>query len=277
MVRCSNFNSNYIFIIGLGRSGTHFLGRAIGKHPEVQLLLEESKTFSLVQKVTIFNNSEKYFNKLLKRYIDINKKSEKPWILEKSHPNIWITEKLIEKFPKSYFFGINRDVYQVLSSMLKHGKSQPKSKLQYLKHIISKKLYPNKPQNVTSWFDLLPMDKPSKFLGINEHNISYYKSLPIEAKIVIRWLSHKYELERLSKKNPNRVFCFDYTNFCLNMDYHLDIIAKITNLDHKRFVEYPNLTSLNKYKTLSDNQIRIVKETLEREEPIFRKLYGIKE
>lgn len=247
----SKSNSKYIFIIGSGRSGTHFIGRAIGEHPQVELFLEDTKNFNLVKKVAILEKGDKYLHRLLKRYKKLQEKSDKTWILEKSHPNIWLTESLLLHFPDSYFIGMQRDLYQVVSSMLNHGGIN----------------------NVKSWYDLLPMDKNSKFLGLNEYNIEYFKDLPIEAKCTIRWLSHSFELERLKNKYPDRVLVFDYSIFCQNFESEFLKIEQLTELKLMDYAEEPKLVSLNKFRNLSKEQIKIIDETLEREKPNFEKIY----
>lgn len=245
--------SNFIFIIGTGRSGTHFIGRAIGNHPRVKLLLEETKNFRLVKKIAILGAGERSLNQLLKRYKKLQIKSNKPWILEKSHPNIWLMESLTSYFPNSIFIGMQRDVYQVVSSMVKHGGVK----------------------SVKSWFNLLPQNKNSKFLGINDYNKNYYEELPLEAKCTIRWLSHKFELERLKAIYPERLFVIDYKILCEKFDIEMDKVEKLTGLDLKKYTEKPKLESLTKFKNLSAEQIKIIDDTLTREIPNFNKIYHL--
>ncbi|NJW53453.1 sulfotransferase [Salinimicrobium oceani] len=243
--------SNYLFVIGSGRSGTHFIGRAIGKHPQVELFLEETENFRLVKEVAILEKGEKYQSRLVKRYKKLQKISKQPWILEKSHPNIWLTEGLLSNFPDSYFIGMQRDLYQIVSSMLNHDRKK----------------------NVRTWFDILPTNKCSRFLGINDYNISYYKDLPIEAKCVIRWLSHTFELERLKKEYPDKVFIFDYSIFCENFESELFKIEQLTALNLKEYAERPKSESLQKFKNLTNEQIKIIDETFQKEKIFFEKIY----
>jgi hypothetical protein len=44
----------------------------------------------------------------------------KNFYLDKSHPNIWIADKIKEEFPEAKFVGIERNPFATVSSMLKH-------------------------------------------------------------------------------------------------------------------------------------------------------------
>lgn len=245
----NNVDSNYLFVIGTGRSGTHFIGRAIGSHPNIDLLLEDTKNFNLVKKAAVFNKGESYTLKLVKHYKAIQQASVNNWILEKSHPNIWLTDTLIQHFPNSYFLGMQRNVYQVVNSMLSHDGLK----------------------GVKKWFEILPHNKPSRFLGINAYNISYYKELPIEAKCVIRWLSHTYELKRIKQEYPNAVTIFDYDRFCLDFEGELHKVEKMVGLDLLEYAEKPKLESLKKFENLNKNQMGIISETMKNEIGFFEK------
>lgn len=233
-------NSNFLFIIGTGRSGTHFLGRVIGNHPEVQVLMENRKTFSLVKKAAITKRTNKDLDKLITRYQKIQENSNKGFILEKSHPNIWLVPRLNESFSSSHFIGVQRDVYQVVYSMLRH-------------------------KGVSKWYKKLPQDKLSDFLGITKQNRAYFHSLPIEAKCTIRWMAHKSKLLELKKTYPKKIVIIDYQELCNNFEEQVARLESITGLDLINYAEKPKEESLNKYKNLNQSQIDIINETLQKE------------
>src|SRR5690606_38689612 len=111
----------FVFVLGTGRSGTHFLGRLIGKNPSCHLLLESEETFPLSIKANITHyHTIRHKNRLIKKYNKLIQKATKPFIIEKSHQNIWSFEDLYEIFSDSLFIGIQRDVKQVVNSMLEH-------------------------------------------------------------------------------------------------------------------------------------------------------------
>lgn len=243
--KINDIDTRFLFVIGTGRSGTHFIGRIIGKHPRVEFLLEDTTTFNLSKKAAIPEPDQKYINRLITHYKKIQEKSEKRFVLEKSHPNIWITDSLVEHFPSSFFIGVQREVFQVVNSMLNH-------------------------KGVLRWFKTVSNNKTSRFLGINERNISYYKDLPIEAKCTLRWLSHTAELKLLQEKYPASVLIFDYQELCTDFNTQVDRFDRLLSLNLKDYAETPNLESLNKYKNLTNEQIAIIEDTIAKEADFFK-------
>lgn len=226
---------NIIFVIGTGRSGTHFLGRLIGENPSCNLLLEDKEIFPLCKEVNIseYGNKRK-LKRLLNKYKKIIKKNKKKYIIEKSHQNIWIVEELQKEFPNAFFIGIERDVKQVVYSMMRHP-------------------------GILKWFNLLDTTKESHFLGINKGNIHLYDSLTLEEKCAIRWVAHKKRMEYLKHK-INNLIVVDYNKIC--NDYHQEItkLEKLMNINLREYAELPNFESLHKFKQLTEEQIKNIEQ-----------------
>ncbi|MDX5325870.1 MAG: sulfotransferase [Bacteroidota bacterium] len=233
--------SRYIFVIGSGRSGTNYLGRVIGKHPDVKMMLEDSRTFKKSVSASVQHlGDEKKYRDLKKTYKRLQWTIFKPVILEKSHTNLWIVEKLAKDFPDALFVGIQRDVYQTVYSMVNH-------------------------KGVKRWFDLLGSREQSPFLGINKGNREFYEDLPIESKCAIRWLSHQKRLEGLKAQFPDRVHIVDYDQLVRNFDGEVLKLSEFTSLDLLPHAEKPRFQPLNKWKNFSDTAIAHIDEILERE------------
>lgn len=229
-----------IFVIGSGRSGTHLIGRIIGSHPEVDAYIEDERTFTLVTKIATQQVKRGKVNKLIKTYKKVFSKSEYPIILEKSHPNIWLVEELLEAFPDAKFVGIYRDVYSTVSSMLKH-------------------------EGVSQWFKVLPQNEVNPFLGITKENVSDYIKFSIEEKSALRWLSHKEQLEYLAEKYPLSVMNIYYNDLLTDQTEWLTKLSHFLDLSNSFSPEKFNLQSLTKWKqNLSEDQIQLIDRILDK-------------
>jgi len=234
-----------IFVLGTGRSGTHLMGRTIGSHPLVEDHIEDPDYFYLAVRIATIQDIGNPFylyvqkKRLIRKYRSLVKKSSSNFILEKTHPNIWLAEELMKQFPNALFVGIIRDAYQTVSSMLKHS-------------------------GVMSWYSQLPQHKPNRFLGITEENKSFFASLPIEAKCTYRWISHKQELERLKEVLGNRYVMMHYDEFVKNPQEHICRLSEFLGIDKGFQPEAIKLESLQKWKKyLSDDQLAIIDSTIE--------------
>lgn len=233
--------SKFLFVIGSGRSGTNFLGRIIGNHPEIKMLLEDKKTFKKAVEASVhFFGDERKYKNLISTYKWLQYTTFKPYILEKSHPNLWIVEKLEREFPDAKFIGIERDVFQVVYSMLNH-------------------------KGVSKWFDLLPYREYSHFLGINKGNVEGYHNLPLEAKCTIRWIAHQRRLDNLSERYPDKVFKIDYQRLCNEFEKEVKELSDFVGIDLTPYAERPKFQPLDKWKNLTEEALENIKTTLDRE------------
>ncbi|MGJ3236255.1 sulfotransferase family protein [Marivirga sp.] len=232
----SEVNSRFIFVIGSGRSGTHFLGRIFQNNPSVELLLEDPKYFSLVKDINIKQKKD-LLPKLTKRYKKLSYSSDKPYLLEKSHPNIWSVDYLTKEFPDAFFIGINRNVYQVVYSMLNH-------------------------KGVLNWYNTLPNNVENPFLGITDENKKEFSNLPIESKCTLRWYAHIKESYELKKKYPEKVIIINYNDLCNNYFEEVEKLESIFNVKLREFSEKPNNVSGDKFKKLDSEKIANIQNVL---------------
>ena len=84
-----------VFIGGMGRSGTHYLGRILGEHPQTILRLESKFTFkSITQYVVYRGERHRLIVWLALAYLKIKSMLTQKQIIEKTHPAIWIKDKI---------------------------------------------------------------------------------------------------------------------------------------------------------------------------------------
>jgi sulfotransferase family protein len=165
-----------IFVVGCGRSGTHWLGHLLGSHPDVEITVEVEPLFSWSTSMAL-DPGEKatLFGPLLERYRELSRGVAPKRYADKSHPNLWLAEDLASAFPKSLFIGIHRSVFGTVASMLLHP-------------------------GVQKWFQRWrEFPVPNAFLGITEENRGRYENLPLVVKCALRWKSHREEMLRVSR------------------------------------------------------------------------------
>lgn len=179
--------SRPLFIIGTGRSGTHFLAETLSAHQDIAVSIEEYPIFGLVTDIALdlANTGEKK-KELLALYHEAVTACSKPFYCDKSHPNIWIAEELAREFPDALFIGIERGVYSCVASMMKH-------------------------QGVSAWhtqWNRWPV--PNPFLGIDGDLAASYESLPMAAKCTLRWQSHHRRMAELAQTLSGRFHFIQY-------------------------------------------------------------------
>lgn len=184
-----------VFVIGTGRSGTHWLGFSLGSHPEIRATVEEQPMFKWSTKMALDRSTEsKVLPKLVAAYKGELRKSSPRIYVDKSHPNIWIADKLLDAFPSALFVGIVRNPYATVSSMMKH---------------------PNVAAWHTRWREF-PV--PNRFLGITPENAGAYDGLCLAAQCAMRWKAHRDQMRVLGDSLGPALFAISYEDFSLNTD-----------------------------------------------------------
>jgi len=163
-----------IFVIGTGRSGTHWLGRTLKNHPEIRATFEAKPMFRWSTQMALDPGTE---DRLLGRLIFAYRcqlfLSAPRHYLAKSHPNIWIAEHLKRAFPRALFLAIERNPFATVASMLRH-------------------------RGVAGWHHRWrDFPVPNRFLGITTELAQRYDELPLPARCAHRWLAHHERLEKL--------------------------------------------------------------------------------
>lgn len=200
--------SKMIFILGTGRSGTHWLGYILGAHEDIELTVEKPPLFTWITRMAIDERQELIlFPKLVNRYKIEHALFAPKIYLDKSHPNIWLAEKLAEAFPNAYFVGIKRNVFATVSSMLQHS-------------------------DVWRWhLEWRKYPVPNRFLGITSEVARDYEKLSLSAQCAIRWVAHMERFAKLEVTLGDRLCLLDYEQLQLDTQQSLQRLQEFLGLE----------------------------------------------
>ncbi len=106
--------------------------------------------------------------------------------LDKSHPNLWLADRLVAAFPDCSFLGIERSPLATVSSMLQHDGVR---------------------RWCETWRDF-PL--PNRFLGITTDNLDAYAEMSVTQRCALRWRAHNDELQALGDRLGPRLLTVRY-------------------------------------------------------------------
>lgn len=176
-----------IFVLGSGRSGTHWLGHVLDSHPDISASIEDPRFFQPVVAMALdARQRATRFDALVDAYRREAEALRPRRFADKSHPNIWLASDLAPALPDAVFVGIERQVHATVASMLRH-------------------------RGVLSWHERWrEFPVPNPFLGITDELAAVYDDLSTIEKCVIRWLSHRRQMLRLRADLPDRLHVVQY-------------------------------------------------------------------
>jgi hypothetical protein len=221
------------FVIGTGRSGTHWLGYSLGEHPEVRATVEAEPMFSWATQMAMDPAREqRLYPRLVRAYRLQLARSGSRLYLDKTHPNIWLTERLHATFPDALFLGIERNPYATVASMMEH-------------------------LGVSAWhrrWREFPV--PNRFLGITPELAESYDDLRPAAQCAIRWLAHHERMDHLRRALGPALMFLRYEEFAAEPDRAVDKLRGFLGLEAPVPVPNVNVDSLSKWRhQLSDEQL----------------------
>jgi len=195
-----------VFVVGNGRSGTHWLGYILGSHPDARVTVEKPRIFEHVKEMALNPSSRaRLLDPLVGMYRHECARTRERYYVDKSHPVLWFAEDLAARIPACRFVGIVRDPYQVIASMVRHG-------------------------GVSGWTDRWREHPvPNAFLGIDEALVERYDGLSLVEKHAYRWRSHATRMEEIRSSFGDRVTIIEYDAL------QLDTTAVLSGL--QRFLE----------------------------------------
>ncbi|MDE0870867.1 MAG: sulfotransferase [Flavobacteriales bacterium] len=227
-----------VFIGGMGRSGTHYLGRVLGEHPEVKLRLESKFTFWSI------TNHVAYNMKITRLrfwaavgYLKVNSMLTNKLIVEKTHPAIWVKNKIDRLLPNAKWVCVVRDPYQAAASMKKHA-------------------------GVKKWYTRVSQNEVNPFLGITEQNRSRFAGLSIAQKSTYKWIAHMEQMERIQLESPNRVLIVQFENLVQDQANTLISVFDFLGLAPVTPKEKGNQSTLSKKQELGQNEVNAIDEIL---------------
>jgi len=172
-----------VFVVGTGRSGTHWLGYMLGSHPDILVTVERPPMFQWVKQMALDPSAvPELLPRLIDRY-DAYRRLAAPRIYaDKSHPNIWLVDELLAVLPEARFVGVLRSVNATVASMLKHRG--------VLRTIEQWQRYP----------------LPNRFLGIDRDTANRYERMSLVERCALRWVAHANRLDELAGRLPSGTF-----------------------------------------------------------------------
>lgn len=199
--------SRKIFVLGTGRSGTHWLGYILGAHPDIHATIEKPPIFPWVTRMALDPSTRAaLMPKLLRRYDQEHVLVAPRHYADKSHPTIWIAEDLAAAFPTARFIGIVRDPYGTVASMLRH-------------------------EGVMRWIHRWrEFPVPNRFLGITEAVAPTYESMHIAGRCALRWRAHHERMTELRPRLGDRMLVLSYEALQTETASELDRIARFLDL-----------------------------------------------
>ena len=218
--------SRKIFIIGCGRSGTHWLGYILSGHPDIRVTIEKKAVFARVTAMALDNSKiRRHLKPLIRRYRLEHALVSPRHYADKSHPNIWFVEELASVFHRAFFVGIQRGPYGTVSSMLKH-------------------------KGVLSWYDRWEkFPVPNRFLGITPANIEAYRKLSLAGKCAMRWVSHAERMKEIKENFPERAHIIQYEKLILETQEELCRLQEFLGLSAPIPVPEVKAGSLDKWRS----------------------------
>ena len=166
-------------------------------------------------------------------------KSEPRIYLDKTHPNIWIADKLQQVFPEAQFVGIERDPYATVVSMMQH-------------------------KSVSTWHHRWrEFTIPNCFLGITEELAKTYDDIPFPSKCDLRWVAHHERMNQLKSTLGAKLLVISYESFAHQTEEIIYQMEHFLRLKHPIPIPNVKTDSLQKWKPqFADEEIAQIRQVV---------------
>lgn len=217
--------SNKIFIVGTGRSGTHWLARILARDDNIRPTIEEYPGFGWSKQMAVDPSTRaRQYWKLVWYYRLQHLFSVPRHYLDKSHPNLWIADQLANTFDDALFIGIRRNPYATVASMMKH-------------------------EQVRKWHERwrdLPV--PNPFLGITCSDVEHYDHLSIAAQCAKRWKAHADKMSEMQRLLSGKIHVVDHEQLIMDAARTLTGIETFLGLTTSLQVQNIDYQTLDKWR-----------------------------
>jgi hypothetical protein len=164
------------------------MGDLLGTHPAIRSFVEPRPVFDLVTSLAIDpRQDESVWDRIFCEYDRLFALAQ-PWhFADKTHPLLWIAEKVAGRYDDGLWIAMLRDVEPTVASMLRH-------------------------RGVRRWceqWEQYPV--PNRFLGITEANRRWYRDASLLERCVARWWAHRNEIVRLTPVLGHRMLTVTYS------------------------------------------------------------------
>ena len=240
-----------IFIVGTGRSGTHFLTRILLGYRNIYDTLDGKENSLLLWNVALAAIGHRDLNKKTMQYY-CEKATGNGVFLDQHHPNIFFAEQIAHNLNDTIFLFPDRPTCQVVASMMRH-----KGVMNWYNYATSwRRVFSNR------------VPYPNRFLGVTSK--SEISNLPIHLLCAKRVIQHKKTFSDLMKRLPRQARIVDYQALVVAPETEL---ARIFSEEERELLgkfelrETPQKDILMKYRdVLTDVQVKEI-ENLENESP----------
>lgn len=234
-----------IFVVGTGRSGTHFTCRALNGFKntfdplggfEERILLRDIAT-SAIHHQELPKSAHQYYLNCARTLVPGQV------FIDQHHPNLFFSHAIRKYFPESIFLYPDRPLEQIVASMMRHNGVM--SWYRYAQRV-------NRP-----WSFKKSIPYPNQFLGLQSNK--EISALPVHLLCAYRALNHKLQFLSLAQTDA-RYRLVRYEDLINDQKHTLTTIfteQELRFLGPFEISETPRLHSLNKYsETLNELELK---------------------
>ena len=236
-----------IFIVGTGRSGTHFTCRCLHGFTHIFDPLsgkEKGDLLKSIAKAAIHHRA--YPNTAVEYYkVIIQKSGAESIFIDQHHPNLFFTGEIVKLFNQPIFLYPDRPLYQIVASMMNHS------------GVLNWYEYARKSLKQVFFGNQVPI--PNQFLGVFSHED--LTDLPLHKLCALRSISHRNRANMLIKNGIDLRFI----NYERLVENQLNEFRRVfSNSELKQMgdfyqAEESERSTVTKFKeTLDESQIRDV-------------------
>jgi len=220
-----------IFVIGCGRSGTHWLGHTLASHPDIVTQIEVQPAFGMVFEMAWDPSVERTrLEELVRIYEAAHERVLPKHFADKSHPALWFAEALAERFAEARFISIRRRILPTVGSMLHHSG--------VLRHHERWRKTP----------------ELNRFLGVTD--VGAYQALSNELRCALRVIVSSNEIDRLATQSKCRLHAIEYEEMQADPTREARRLATFLEVSDAFAPPPPRAASLSKWReTLNSKQI----------------------
>ncbi|WP_146681714.1 hypothetical protein [Thioclava sp. F28-4] len=245
-----------IFVVGTGRSGTHFTTRLLNGFKNINDPQKGREHPRILKDVAQAAIHHKLPSSTTENYYREHISKDGPIFLDQHHPNLFFTQHWSKKFEGITFIYPNRPTHQVVASMLRH-----QGVMEWYKYATNWKHRLRYSKGCGRPF-LTPPPFPNLFLGIE--NSAEIRDLPIHLLCARRVIAHRLAYIRAGKDINSDMRSINYENLVGDPEkefsrvFSNDEIEALGSFERR---EIPERGSLSKFREiLNDKEVFEISE-----------------
>lgn len=229
-----------IFIVGTGRSGTHFLLSVLMQSSEITDIFGGTENLQLLFKSVNAAIHGETLTDLHSNYWALVLDASPLRFVDKTHPNLWHITTLADSFSNVKFLGLVRDPFSVVYSTLNHNGTKGRLTDEAISG------YP----------------VPCPFFGIEGDFIAPYTGFSIAQRAALRWCSHMKKINHYANTRSDFI-AVRYESLLLDPVTECEKIGTFLELSEDLCVPNPMMASLHKKNMLSATEKSEIRSVVE--------------